>query len=75
MHAPSGDGIPTRDALSSVQTLLAGIQVAFYTSIAGVILSLVFNIIYRITWNVMRRSLGLFVDEFHKHVIPPWRNS
>ncbi len=58
-------------ALSSVQTLLAGIQVAFYTSIAGVILSLVFNIIYRITWNVMRRNLGLFVDEFHKHVIPP----
>ena len=58
-------------ALSSVQTLLAGIQVAFYTSIAGVILSLIFNITYRITWNVMLRNLTLFIEEFHKHVIPP----
>ncbi len=58
-------------ALSSVQTLLAGIQVAFYTSISGVILSLVFNLIYRIAWNIMVRSMGLFVDEFHKNVIPP----
>ncbi len=58
-------------ALSSVQTLLAGIRVAFYTSISGVILSLIFNITYRITWNMMIRNLGLFVDEFHKNVIPP----
>ncbi len=58
-------------ALSSVETLLGGIQVAFYTSIAGVILSLVFNMLYRISWNVMVRSLGLFLDEFHKYVIPP----
>lgn len=58
-------------ALSSVQTLLSGIQVAFYTSIAGMILSLLFNIIYRITWNILRRNLGLFVEEFHKNVIPP----
>ena len=58
-------------ALLSVQTLLAGIRVAFYTSISGVILSLVFNIIYRISWNMMIRNLGLFVDEFHKNVIPP----
>lgn len=58
-------------ALSSVQVLLSGIQVAFYTSIAGVILSLVFNIMYRITWNMMMRSLGMFTESFHKHVIPP----
>ena len=32
-------------ALMNVQSLLAGIQIAFYTSIAGVILSLMFNII------------------------------
>ena len=57
-------------ALSSVQTLLSGIQVAFYTSIAGVILSLSFNIMYRISWNIMIRNMGLFVDEFHKNVIP-----
>ena len=57
-------------ALTSVQTLLSGIQVAFYTSIAGMILSLLFNIIYRIAWNMLRRNLGLFVEEFHKNVIP-----
>ncbi len=57
-------------ALSSVQTLLSGIQVAFYTSISGVILSLLFNIMYRIAWNVMMRNMSLFIDEFHKHVIP-----
>ena len=58
-------------ALTSVQTLLSGIQVAFYTSIAGVILSLTFNVIYRISWNIMIRNMGLFIDEFHKNVIPP----
>lgn len=58
-------------ALSSVQTLLSGIQVAFYTSIAGMILSLLFNIIYRVSWNMLRRNLGLFLEEFHKNVIPP----
>lgn len=58
-------------ALTSVQTLLSGIQVAFYTSIAGMILSLLFNIIYRISWNMLRRNLGLFTEEFHKNVIPP----
>lgn len=57
-------------ALTSVQTLLAGIQVAFYTSIAGVILSLLFNIMYRMAWNIMTRNLGMFVEEFHKNVIP-----
>ncbi len=57
-------------ALSSVQTMLSGIQVAFYTSISGVILSLVFNVIYRISWNVMIRNMGLFTNEFHKNVIP-----
>lgn len=57
-------------ALTSVQTLLTGIEMAFYTSIAGVILSLMFNILYRLAWNLMARTLGLFTDEFHKSVIP-----
>jgi len=67
-----GIGFSTvNSALSSVQTMLNGIQIAFYTSIAGVILSLVFNIILRITWNMLLRNMELFVDEFHKNVIPP----
>lgn len=66
-----GIGFSTvNDALTSVQTLLSGIQMAFYTSIAGVILSLIFNILYRSAWNALMRSLGLFVDSFHKNVIP-----
>ncbi|MBQ2953876.1 MAG: EAL domain-containing protein [Clostridia bacterium] len=58
-------------ALTSVQTLLGGIQVAFYTSICGVILSLLFNIVYRMAWNVMMRNLGIFTESFHKNVVPP----
>ena len=58
-------------ALLSVQSLLAGIQVAFYTSIAGVILSLLFNLLYRLVWNAMLRQWGLFSSEFHRKVIPP----
>lgn len=58
-------------ALSSVQTLLEGIQVAFYTSIAGVILSLLFNFVYRMAWNIMLRNLCIFTESFHKNVVPP----
>lgn len=57
-------------ALLSVQSLLSGIQIAFYTSIAGVILSLMFNILYRLAWNTMVRQLGLFSSEFHRKVVP-----
>lgn len=56
-------------ALESVATLLGGIETAFYTSIAGVILSIIFNILYRLIWNSMLREYGMFVDTFHKHVI------
>ena len=58
-------------ALNSVQALLSGIELAFYSSIGGVILSIVFNICYRISWNMMLRDLLAFTDEFHKNVIPP----
>lgn len=57
-------------ALDSIATLLGGIEAAFYTSISGVILSIVFNILNRMTWNTMLREYGVFVDAFHKTVIP-----
>ncbi|WP_165443987.1 EAL domain-containing protein [Lachnoclostridium sp. Marseille-P6806] len=57
-------------ALISVQTLLAGIETAFYTSISGVILSILFNIIHKVSWNMMLRELDFFTEEFHKQVIP-----
>lgn len=56
-------------ALESVAALLSGIEAAFFTSIAGVILSIIFNILYRLVWNTMLREYGLFVDSFHKNVI------
>lgn len=57
-------------ALDSISTLLGGIEAAFYTSISGVILSIVFNILNRMLWNTMLREYGVFVDAFHKNVIP-----
>ncbi len=57
-------------ALTSIQTLFAGIQVAFYTSISGVILSIVFNIMYKMIWNMMLRDLGIFTTLFQRNVIP-----
>ncbi|MGN1370249.1 MAG: EAL domain-containing protein [Aristaeellaceae bacterium] len=57
-------------ALESVSVLLSGIEVAFYTSIAGVILSILFNIFYRILWNTMLREYGLFCEYFHRMVVP-----
>lgn len=57
-------------ALESVQGLLKGINIAFYTSISGVILSILFNISYSILRNIMNRELGVFVEEFHKNLVP-----
>lgn len=57
-------------AIESIATLLDGIETAFYTSIAGVILSILFNIISHMLWNIMLREYELFVDSYHKYVIP-----
>ena len=67
----SGIGFSSVEAtISSVQMLLSGIEVAFYTSIAGVIFSSLFNILHKITWNIMARQMGMFIEDFHKFVIP-----
>src|SRR5699024_296083 len=51
-------------------TLFEGIRVAFYTSISGVILSVLFNIIYKFLWNIMIRVLGMFIASFLRNIIP-----
>lgn len=67
----SGVGFSSVEAaLESINVLLSGIEAAFYTSISGVILSIIFNILNRMIWNSMLREYGLFVDTFHKIVIP-----
>lgn len=57
-------------ALESISNLIDGINTAFYTSIAGVILSIVFNILNRMIWNSLLREHGMFVGTFHRIVIP-----
>ena len=56
--------------LTSIMDLFSGVRVAFYTSISGVILSMTFNITYKIIWNIMVRDLGIFVSMFQRNVIP-----
>lgn len=56
--------------MDSIERLLKGIGTAFYTSIVGVILSILFNVCYRLVWNVMIREMGLFTEQFHTFIQP-----
>ena len=58
------------ETVTGIENLLKGLTVAFYTSIVGVILSIIFNAVYRIVWNMMLRSLQMFVERFHTVVQP-----
>ena len=57
-------------AITSLQSLINGIEIAFYTSIVGIILSICFNLTYKFVWNIMLRDMFIFIDDFHKNVIP-----
>lgn len=57
-------------ALNSVEVLLAGIEVAFYTSVAGVILSILYNLMNKMMWNISIREMELFIRDFHVHIMP-----
>ena len=59
-----------QETVTGIENLLKGLTVAFYTSIVGVILSIVFNAIYRVVWNMMLRSLQMFVEQFHLIIQP-----
>lgn len=56
--------------MESIENLLQGIGTAFYTSIVGVILSILFNISYRLVWNITIREMGLFTEQFHTFIQP-----
>ena len=55
-------------AVGSVQMLLSGISTAFYTSVGGVILSIVYTLISRYTWNIMLQQMDRFERDFHMYV-------
>lgn len=57
-------------AITSIQTLLTGISAAFYTSIVGVILSILVNIVNRTVWNIALREMHMFTEEFYRYIIP-----
>lgn len=57
-------------AIQSVQTLLEGVKTAFYTSVAGVILSILFNLFYKIIWSRLEKEFYLFCKSFHENIIP-----
>ena len=59
-----------QDTLAGIESMLSGITTAFYTSIVGVILSITFNAVYRIVWNMTLRELQLFIERFHIIVQP-----
>lgn len=59
-----------QDTISGIENMLRGITTAFYTSIVGVILSIVFNAVYRIIWNMALREMQLFTERFHSDVQP-----
>ena len=59
-----------QETVTGIENMLQGITTAFFTSIVGVILSIVFNAVYRIIWNMTMRELQLFVERFHLDVQP-----
>ena len=62
----SGFDTTTTDAItSSISGLLGGMGTAFFTSIAGVLLSLSFSYIHKIEYNRANKGLEDFVTAFH----------
>lgn len=55
---------------SSVEALVSGLNVAFYTSIYGVSLSIVYNFILRRRTTELSQELNLFYDVFHVALKP-----
>lgn len=71
MTGISNVSFSTVDAtISSIERLLGGIATAFYTSIVGVILSIIFNIVNRIVWNITLREMNMFLEAFHAEIQP-----
>ncbi|MCL1964341.1 MAG: MotA/TolQ/ExbB proton channel family protein [Firmicutes bacterium] len=62
-------GLDIMNEVSYIQ-LTKGISVAFYTSIVGLVGSLLFNVINRTAVGRARRSLDRFVAAFYKYAIP-----
>lgn len=54
----------------SIAPLMEGIKVAFHTSIYGMVMSLVFNFVYKKKIESAYRSIDELVNEWTRHVVP-----
>lgn len=56
--------------MEGVEFLLSGVRTAFYTSIAGVIFSILFNLTYNLIWDDLSTQLDRFLYLFYLYVLP-----
>ncbi len=64
----------TAEITNSIEPLMAGIKVAFHTSIYGMIFSLIFNYVYKRRLYDAETSVNDFVSTFRKYVLPDTSN-
>ncbi|MCR5507694.1 MAG: MotA/TolQ/ExbB proton channel family protein [Lachnospiraceae bacterium] len=60
----------TAEITDSIEPLMAGIKVAFHTSIYGMVFSLVFNYVYKRILDDAEQSVRAFLATFKKYVLP-----
>lgn len=64
----------TAEITNSIAPLMAGIKVAFHTSIYGMIFSLIYNYVYKRKLYESEESVNAFVSAWKKFVIPDTEN-
>lgn len=64
----------TTEITESITPLMGGIKVAFHTSIYGMVLSLVFNFVYKYKLAEAYDGLDRLLDAFAKYVVPDAQN-
>ena len=60
----------TAEITNSIEPLMAGIKVAFHTSIYGMVFSLVFNYVYKRILDDAEQAVRTFLAAFKKYVLP-----
>ena len=64
----------TAEITNSIEPLMAGIKVAFHTSIYGMVFSLVFNYVYKRRIDEGENAVRQFVAAYRKYVLPDTAN-
>ena len=64
----------TAEITRSIEPLMAGIKVAFHTSIYGMVFSLVFNYVYKKRLDDAEGAVRMFITSYKKYVMPDTTN-